>query len=125
MLISKRIISQALVVLLIVMQTGSAWAMSAMPNHAGAPAAPLPAVAASLHDHHAMQYVPDSATPQAAADTDCDDLTNSLCNHCSHCVAVIIEAIATVTLPSPPYIDRTVPSIDILKSIHFKPPRLS
>lgn len=114
----RRGIGSALIALLLVMQTGSAWATT---MHA--------CDAADGQRTSMMMFVGHGA---AAGDTQnvmptdngCDNRMNSDCASCAHCIAVAIEFDAIGTIASAPHADRVNPSIKSLKRLHFKPPRL-
>ena len=111
--------SLALIVLLAVMQAGSAWAMTMM--SAQASGSTMQPDSMMVHEPHGV----DAGGTQDAALTDsgCDSPVNNDCVSCVHCIAVAIEFGAIAAVASLPQADRVSPSVSSIKLIHFKPPR--
>lgn len=112
----RRGIGLTLIMLLVVMQMGSAWATT----RGASGATDGQRMSMMSHDHGpgvGVQHV-------MPADSGCDSRMNSDCASCAHCIAMVIAFDAVGTTASAPHADRINPSITSFKPLHFKPPRL-
>jgi hypothetical protein len=120
--VHKRTLALLLIVVLVAMQAGNAWAMPMA--DAPMPGLDHPVMTMSMSgSHQAMDT--GSVQDLAATDTVCDNQTASDCSSCAHCIAVLMSFGTVIDKPVLPHTDRIIPSVTSTTLIHFKPPRLA